>query len=490
MSSALQTLAKGSAISFIAMIFLGATNYLIRRTLALNLSEVEYGFFYAAFSFCSLFLAYLDLGLGKSTVILMTKYSSQKLYDKANEIFSLVTSYKLFASLLIVLPLFCITPYLAENYFCYPSGEDDLYLFWLIIPLISMSNTCYHAFDSKKDFLSKNVLNVVHFFIILVAVLCLIDTYQLRVVVLAFAFTPVITFALGKSILSKRHSVYFLFKMDSKKERMKEIFHFSKWVALSVAGMSTMTQMDTQMLLWFKGLENVALYNIALPIQQILYSFMFLPQVFTPIATDLWHSKKTEELGRICSLFINLTVFAGGALILTLISTRDLLIIYLFDEKYLAAQFALIILCSGVALLIMGQFFMSTLNSIGAQKKVSIIIILGVLVNVCANAVFIPMWGINGAAFSTSLSYLVIVLLTLKELRKVIPVAVHVKKISYVAVVAATLGVVSWELKQGVSSELPGSILLVLGNITVYAVLIAAIMKDEISFLLKKITRK
>jgi len=486
MSKALQTLMKGSAISFVAMLLLGITNYLIRRTLALNLSEIEYGFFYAAFSFCMLFLSYLDLGLGQSAVILMSKYCAKELYDKVNGIFSLIIILKILGGLLIAIPLVIVTPYLAVNYFKYPQGEGAFYFFCMLIPVTAVAGTINAAYDAKKDFLTKNILNVIQYIIIVILLLVFIRQGKLVLAAFAFLVSPAIIFLAGMLNLSKVHSVKLRIK-GIYKNNFKETFHLSKWVALSVAGLSTMSHMDTQMLVWYKGLDSVALYNIALPIMQIMNSFMFLPQVFMPIAADLWHSGDHDELKRICSIFINTAGIAGGLIVITLICTRDVLIIYLFDEKYLGAQYALIILCTGVGVFVVAQFLMNTLNATGKQKQVSVNILIGVAVNIAANAVLIPIWGISGAAIATCLSYLVISILSFLLLRSSVGINVNIRKLSMLFALTLVAAISAWYMKIEVGHTLINSVLLCFCIVLIYCFVVLLLMKEERKVLIKMI---
>lgn len=69
----LKSFLRGSVVSMIGVVSMGIMNYLIRRTLALNLSEIDYGFFYSAFALVMIVMVFLDLGLTQSTVILMSK---------------------------------------------------------------------------------------------------------------------------------------------------------------------------------------------------------------------------------------------------------------------------------------------------------------------------------------------------------------------------------------------------------------------------------
>ena len=73
-----KTFMRGSIISLIGTGLLGLLNYLIRRKLSYSLSLTDFGFIYGALSLCSIFLAYIDIGLGQSAIILMSKAAEKK----------------------------------------------------------------------------------------------------------------------------------------------------------------------------------------------------------------------------------------------------------------------------------------------------------------------------------------------------------------------------------------------------------------------------
>jgi O-antigen/teichoic acid export membrane protein len=60
------------------------------------------------------------------------------------------------------------------------------------------------------------------------------------------------------------------------------------WVAVSTAGISSIYYLDTLCLTLLRSLDEVAIYNIALPLMQIAQCLMVFPVVFTPIAAEMW----------------------------------------------------------------------------------------------------------------------------------------------------------------------------------------------------------
>ena len=94
-------------------------------------------------------------------------------------------------------------------------------------------------------------------------------------------------------------------------------------------------------------------------------------------------------------------IIATSGLILTILFIFSHFVLGLFGENYVLAKEALLFLLAG-------QFFVSLcgpgaiyLNMTGKQKKLNIILILGLVLNVVLNLALIPTYGIEGAAVAT-----------------------------------------------------------------------------------------
>ena len=67
----------GSAVTITGNVVVGLVNYLVRRTLALNLSSSDYGSFYGTFALISILLAVFDFGLTDAGSVLVAEEKSR-----------------------------------------------------------------------------------------------------------------------------------------------------------------------------------------------------------------------------------------------------------------------------------------------------------------------------------------------------------------------------------------------------------------------------
>ena len=402
-----------SFVSLIAVIVIGIINYLIRRHLALTLTLRDFGFLYSCFSFCMIFSAYLDLGLAQSATILISGSLSEGKLKKANSFYNYFFIIKLLASSIVVCILFLTYRFWLTDFFRYENSLPFLLIIFLI-PLQSISSAPLAVGTALKKFSVVNLAIILN----IVIVFCLIlvgsqgNINYASIAFLAGSF-GMLLFLFIAALLWKFAPSFSALKDFS---TISPIFHLSKWIAISTAGLSTMYYMDSMCLTYFRGLNAVALYNVILPIVQIAQSLIIISSVFLPIVSDLWINKETQVIADICKLITEAALYLLWPIIIIMILISSLLITVLFSAKFIAASNALVLLFVGVFFFCVASFYMGTLNSGGKAKKVAIIIIFAVIINLLLNFILVPLFSINGAASATALSYIFILFCFYREL--------------------------------------------------------------------------
>lgn len=423
-------LATGSVISVAASILIGLLNYLTRRTLALGLPETAYGFFYSAFSFVMLFLAYLDLGLNSSGTILMARHDTHGRHSRAQAVYSIVFFLKLVGGLSVGLVLALFAPFLVRQYFGYPEGLLGLVVLCLFIPANALCGTVVSTLDAYREFLARNVFQALKFGLILLAVLLFAKNHPNTGPAGAYAAGATCMFLVGMVYLWRRRALTpRMPDRDVVSSTWHETWQFGKWVAISTAGMTTMFYMDTLMLTPMRGLESVALYNVALPVMQIMQSVMVLPLIFMPVAAGLWQKREARALAGLIDLLVEACILFLCVVTVAMTCLRTVVIRILFSARFEEAGTALVILCAAMSVLVLGQFLIYTLNAMDRPRLVARIVGTGVLVNVLANATLIPMFDIEGAALATLVSYVLISALAYAGMRRELTLSFHFRSI-------------------------------------------------------------
>lgn len=428
--SGYKTFTRGALISLIGVLLAGIVSYLTRRVLVLNLSPVEYGFFFSIFSLVSLGLAVVDLGLGNSGTVLMAKYSAQKKMGRVNLFFSVILLLKLLTGLLLGFLIWFWAPYLLKNYFSFSAGMSTVLCLALFVPLQAVGGFVISSLEAMQDFKARTIVQVIYYSTVLGLVLLLTSYLKTLAPALAYCGASILALTGGFLYLKTRHGLYLDWNYRNWFLAWPETWIYARWLTLSVIALATMNYIDTLMLTWLSDLNNVAGYQVALPIAQIARSLVFLPIIFMPIAADLWQRRQLEQIKDICNFITLLMVFCAGAGFLFLLPFAGDLISILFDDRYRWSASTLIVLGSGMPILVVAQFYINTLNSIESPGIAAIAALFGLVSNIALNFFLIPHCGALGAAMATILSFLIIIIVAYFHLRRKLILCISCKSLS------------------------------------------------------------
>jgi O-antigen/teichoic acid export membrane protein len=405
----LRTLRSGWIISLIAVVLIGLLNFLVRRTLAVNLSIVDYGYFYSIFSFLSLFIAVFDLGTGQAGVILIAHSKAKGDDTAAHGLFSALLLFRIVVGAIAAGAFAAVAAPLADTYFKVPEGTPTLVTMCAWMGIMIVLGTLLSVFEGVKNFTARNSVLLCYYG--LAFVLITVGTQELTTLTAAGAFVGggVVAFIVFLGYAGWRYGFRPSFDLQTGLDNLRKLWRCSRWIAVTTCGLLIMFNMDTIMLTWLTSLENVAEYNVALPIMQIFLSVLLvIPQVFIPLATELVHGEDISSLRRY-ALRLTLLIFAlMGAACIGLYFEGARLISLLFTDHHSTASTALLLLGVSVPFYIAAQLHLGILNVMNREKTAAMVVLFGVGVNLISNAALIPLMDINGAAAATLLSYLVI----------------------------------------------------------------------------------
>ena len=296
----LKSFLHGSAASMVGVGTLGIMNYLIRRILYLNLSETDYGFVYSAFALVMVIIVFLDLGLAQATNILLAKSFVENDPEKSKR-FHLTFVVKILLALIVFVIIELSAPYLTHYYLKYPGSSILLMLLFLLIPSQAIESSLSCVITARKAFITYNILQNLKAFITLAGVFFCVKVYGTESCIIWFVAASIITALLSFRIV-RRYGITLLPFKTIRFDELKKTFSLSSWIAVSTAAVSVMYSMDTICLTWLKGLESVAMYQVALPIMQIAQSFFVFPAIFTPFVAEMWQKKDYSGIKRSCYL--------------------------------------------------------------------------------------------------------------------------------------------------------------------------------------------
>ncbi len=208
-----------------------------------------------------------------------------------------------------------------------------------------------------------------------------------------------------------------------------------------------MINTDILMLGWLTSAEETGLYSAAQkPIQLLYVAHSLLAAAFFPTLTRL--AKETGDNFRavfergLATIYLIAAPLAVGGAILSAPIVK-----LLYGATYAPAYVSFAILAATIIVVFPATLIANAIFAHEKQKNLLGYVALGVFGNIFFNALFIPIWGMEGAALSTLINQIVINIYLWQQFRKVSEFSIlpHIKKI---AVAAVMMGLVVLALKR------------------------------------------
>ena len=395
----LKTFITGSLITIGGNLILGLSNYLVRRIMVFQLPEFEYGCFYGTFSLVMILTAIADLGLVNAGTVLISEKQ-----ERASSFFSAVLYLKILTAGGVGTLFFLFRGRVAE-YYLDGAGSRMLAFFGALI-LISAVNDAFTAyFYGHKYYHISSMFRCVTAFVLLGTIALLTrdgsGAGAAAAYVASYLFAVIIQFCW----VHQRSKVGA--PLGISRDIYKQLIKLTGPLSVIACIQIIWANLDSVMLTYLCGPEAVAVYNVALPVTQLLLSVLIFAAVFLPVATDLAKSGKYEQLQK----------FANGALIITIICLPllflgcklygKLLIVFLFKGSYAdSAAMVLPWLMCGYLLFASGAFIVQILIAMRKIKVLLAIVISTLFCNIILNYCLIMKLAEFGASLATFFSYL------------------------------------------------------------------------------------
>ena len=268
---------------------------------------------------------------------------------------------------------------------------------------IEWVNTVY------EDFLLITIRSIATHLISLVLLFLLVkspDDYYI------YAFLSVITNGIicVTNLVHCRKYVKLRFTLKIKyRQHLKPIFIlFANSLAISIY-----VNLDTTMLGWMKGDYYVGIYSVAVKVYSIAKNMMAaiyvvsVPRLSLYAGKEDWNSYKGLSTNIIKSLCIILLPAGIG-----LICLAPEIMLLLGGAEYVGASLVLQILGGALIFAIFGGYVTAGINiSLGREKYTLIATVMSSLLNFGLNLICIPMYAHNGAALTTLISELFVLVL-------------------------------------------------------------------------------
>src|SRR3989344_9229436 len=234
-----------------------------------------------------------------------------------------------------------------------------------------------------------------------------------------------------------------LLKMPGKSRILSELIHYSYPIMFTGIFSIIFYWLDSFAIGYFRNVTEVGYYNAAVPIAMLL---LLAPELFTqlffPIIAKEYSKKNYSTIKELSKqvgkwiFIINLPIF------ILIILFPGALINILFGKEYLVAAQALRILSVGALVSSIFIISQNIISMIGKSRLLLYNIIITTALNIMLNIMLVPRFGINGAALSASLSFIMlnaIMVFEAKHYMNIIPLRRKMLKILLVSLIPTAL---------------------------------------------------
>ena len=209
-------------------------------------------------------------------------------------------------------------------------------------------------------------------------------------------------------------------------------------------------KIDTIMLFVIKGPDAVGVYGVAYKVLEVtIFIGGYFASSLKPTISKNIHSSKSYVGDLIQKSFIIMLFFSLPITVICIAFSKDI-IIFLSNAEFIAGAKALIILALTLPLIYLDVLLGEILIANDERKLMIRISIFALLFNFIANLIFIPLYSLYGAAFTTLLSELVLLLINYHYTKKILGYHLNYKKIFriiMISIICLLLGYVIRETK-------------------------------------------
>ena len=370
-------------------------NFLLFIFLARYLGPQEFGILNYLLALVFLFTSLSSLGINPVLTNILIKNKRKT----NNSIISNSYILRFFSSLFgyLIFILFII----------YLHGKNVYLSYSIIIGLsiiIKSYEVLFSYFESKslsKYIVISQTISLVIVFSLIVSFLYL--EFDIKYIYYCFLVDSLITLFLINIFFFKKER-NFLFNLDFRK--IYKIIYKSFPVLLSIVSIVIYMRIDQVMINLLLSEKDVGIYSVSV---RIVEMFHFIPKIimvsYLPIL--LISKNYTFELIKINSLLFKLSILV----IFFIFALSKYITSILFGEIYMESVLTTILLSISLIFVFFGVANEHWYISKNLQKYYALNVFIGAITNIILNYFLIPSFGISGAAYSTILTYLLIIFL-------------------------------------------------------------------------------
>jgi O-antigen/teichoic acid export membrane protein len=393
-------LTKNVSISFISQLISYFLGFFILVYTARYLGVEGFGILSFALAITGIFTVLLDLGL--STLLVREIARNKK---EVNDYIPNISSIKILLAIFtlgIIFVFLCISGYDEQTI-------QVVLLITIYTIFTAFSQVYYALFQAFEKLEYQSIGSILAAILLFIGILMAIF-FNFNIVQFSFVYV-VVGIVMFLYIL-----ILFLNKFDIPKLK----FDTSKWksylleawpFAITGISINLYLYVDTIILSQIKGPDAVGLYNAA---YRLIYVLFFIPIVFNnaffPLMSRYYISSKFN-LKFVTQKFVKIMVILGFPIGIFMVLFSNKIINLIYGNQFVGSIMVLQILILSCLMIFIRSPFERVLESSNRQLSITKIFIIGLLINIILNLIFIPFYSFIGAAIITVLTDFIILCL-------------------------------------------------------------------------------
>lgn len=440
----IERIAKGGMIVFAMSVIGIILGYAFRLYISRMLSVEDYGFFYSVLTFVSFISLLCVLGLKESLVKYIPELGVKKNRGGIKSIILYVLILQLAAASIAAFILFFYSDFISMAYFHNIAASLPLKImsFYIIFSVVIYTfNSVFMGLGKTVYFSSFTWMNNVLIFA--AAVVFGVSVIKIPVY---YVFASIVLAVISFFMIRRTKVLRARFIWD--RDLAKKIGIF----ALCTLGItvldSLLSSADTMFLTYFRTLEEVGYYQVALPtakLVMVFYSSIIL--IIFPMFSEMWARNEKEKVANVISFILKYMLILLLPFAMLTVAFPDVIIRILFSSKYLPAAPALQILAFSPIFLSLCYIINAAFASIGKLKEAACLMIAITASNIILNLMLTPVFGIIGASSSLSLASFLGFVLSLQIIRRKTSVSFRLVDSFKIIIVSVAMLLFIYEIK-------------------------------------------
>lgn len=442
---------KGSVLVIVLSLLGSILAYIIRVLYSRTLSIEDYGLFYAVFGFFSIISVHTDLGFGEALVYFIPKYFKFKKFKELWNTFIYSQVIQVVVATVLAAILIFLAPFLSAKYFKVVGSESLIYIFCSFLIINSLLNSVLQIFVGLQRPKYYSLINVLKIFFILLfsSVFLILDLNAPIYYALAWVLGYFVTAVIFLYLLWVKHPILTKNNVLWNKEIFNVMYKYAVPAFATTLISTLLVSSDIIFLTLLRGVKEVGIYNIIVPIASISVAFFSpLNSILFPLVSHLYEGEK-EKLRILISKIYQIIPFVGVYFALFIILFPSPIVGLIFGKKWLGlTQTPLTFLALGyIAYLFSIILGIITLGIGKVGDRLKIFTVMAVL-SICLHAILIFEYGVLGAVITNSFIAILLCLIFTIMIRSVvifkIPFWFYIKLLAFSVSVFLTVRLVGF----------------------------------------------